>query len=114
MIIPFPPDMKLSTSFIVNTLPGAPGDAWTAKIRADSRSSENATLSLLFYVFNEGPEELVYDLGNNGQTIESVTGTIDTVRENLILRNESWCPFRLVTSGLISHQLLLDNRITVT
>ncbi|XP_019860909.1 PREDICTED: mannosyl-oligosaccharide glucosidase GCS1-like, partial [Amphimedon queenslandica] len=71
--------MKLSTSFIINTLPGAPGESWTARIRADSRSSENATLSLLFYVFNEGTEELSFELGNSGSTIESITGDIDTI-----------------------------------
>lgn len=73
-------DLKLSTDFIIDSLPDSLGHSWTAKIRADSRSTDNATISLLVYVFNEGEEELMYNLDNNGKMIESISGHVNEVR----------------------------------
>ena len=56
------------------------GDSWTARISAEPRSGTAATpVSLIFYLYNEGSEELKYSSDTETREVNEVFGNIQQV-----------------------------------
>lgn len=71
-------DIQISTDFLVYPTETFTGHSWSAKVKANSQTSGNFPISLLFYVFNEGSEQLSYSVNQNG-SLDYISGTVDKV-----------------------------------
>lgn len=82
----------VKTDFLVNSNPEV-GDSWTARISAEPRSGTAATpVSLIFYLYNEGSEELKYSSDTETREVNEVFGNIQQIGDFQVKFSSSKSP----------------------